>query len=195
MKNKTRSLTIFLPIFWLSIQPMLAQTCNSGKLDSTVAAFLKRFPADDRTPEELRKTINFEYERKGGPPATPYPQTDVECLKITADSIPILVFNPLHVIFAIETYATKQDYHKTELSPVRSKDLANLPPAVILTAEFDPLRDQGAAYADSLRKSKVKVWYACYPGQIHVFIGASGEINSAITTLIRHAMEEQLVRN
>src|SRR5688572_19236154 len=80
----------------LSVTTVNAQTqgCNTGKVDPKVAAFLKMMPADNRTVEELKKTTNFEEYKKEGPPSIPYPQRDVERIKITADSIPVLVFNP-----------------------------------------------------------------------------------------------------
>jgi acetyl esterase len=74
------------------------------------------------------------------------------------------------VIFALETYVDKDDYNNPLFAPLLAKDLSYLPPAVIITAEFDPLRDQGIAYAEQLRKAGVRVWDKCFPGQIHVLI-------------------------
>ncbi len=53
---------------------------------------------------------------------------------------------------------------------VASADLAGLPPAAIFTAEFDPLRDEGAIYADRLRAAGVAASYRCLPGTIHGFL-------------------------
>ncbi len=57
------------------------------------------------------------------------------------------------------------------VSPLQTTDMTNLPAAVIVTAEFDVLRDQGKAYADKLHAAGVPVHYKCYPGQIHSFMG------------------------
>ncbi|WP_306453938.1 alpha/beta hydrolase [Bacillus sp. FJAT-45350] len=55
-------------------------------------------------------------------------------------------------------------------SPLLSEDLTNLPPAYIVTAEFDPLRDEGEAYAERLAKSGVPVRAVRYEGVMHAFV-------------------------
>ncbi len=69
------------------------------------------------------------------------------------------------------------------VSPLRVGDLRGLPPACIHTAEFDPLRDEGRAYADRLKEAGVEVGYACHPGMIHLFYAMAGVIPYARTAL------------
>lgn len=313
-----------------------AQTCNSGVLNQEVAEFLKGMPADNRSLEEMKSSTNFVEYRKFGPPPIPYPANDVEHIKLTSDSIPVLIFNPTHrkglpiiinyhgggfilpltagweymawqdaqtfnaivfavdyrvapenkfpaavndcynafkwisengekfggdtsrlavmglsagatlaavvcqkakhdgianriklqimnspsvdnpghanlypsmnqneygylttkvgVLFALETYADVKDYNNPEFAPILCKNLSGLPPAVMITAEFDPLRDQGAAYADLLGKAGVKVWHQCFVGEIHCLTATpvDGPHEKAYQQIILTAMGETM---
>jgi acetyl esterase len=62
------------------------------------------------------------------------------------------------------------------LSPLRAEDVAGHPPAHIHTAEFDPLRCEGHAYANRLKRAGVEVRYTCHAGMIHHFYGMAGAI-------------------
>src|SRR5207237_9491146 len=59
-------------------------------------------------------------------------------------------------------------------SPLRARSFSNLPAALVITAEFDPLRDEGRAYADRLRDAGTRVVYREYPGMVHGFVASAG---------------------
>ena len=77
-------------------------------------------------------------------------------------------------------------------SPLLAPSLRGLPPASILTTEFDPLRDEGEAYSDALRAAGVDVTLHCYEGMIHAFVRRVEQFDSA-----RQAIHEigQQIRN
>ena len=75
------------------------------------------------------------------------------------------------------------DRRDPRVSPLLATDLSGLPPAQIHTAEFDPLRDEGKAYAERLQQARVPVSYTCHAGMIHHFYGMAGIIPSAHSAL------------
>ncbi len=336
MKNSL--LTILLTIvLGFSQQAIFAQACGTRQLDPQVASFLKMIGYEDYTIEQLRK-MPIEQIKFAGPPPIPYPKEDVTRIKITGDSIPVLIFNPAHLqnlpiiinyhgggfiaplipglehslwqeaktygaivfaidyrvapeskfpaavndsynafkwiakngsefggdtsriallgnsaganlvaviaqkakkdgishkiklqimnglpidlrpqnmetsvsyqenavgyfqtkdacYFAVEIYAPGK-YNNPEVSPILTKDLKGLPPALILNAEFDPLRDDGILYASKLRKAGVKVWDKCFAGQMHCLIGLQpgAAALKEYEAIVKIAMKESFMR-
>ncbi len=66
-----------------------------------------------------------------------------------------------------------------DASPLRAPSLADLPPAYVVTAEHDPLRDEGFAYADRLRAARVPVEHRHFGSQIHAFFTFTGLLDDA----------------
>jgi acetyl esterase len=74
-----------------------------------------------------------------------------------------------------EQYVTPgDDTADARMSPVLATDLAGQPPAVVVTAGFDPLRDEGEAYAMALRDAGVPVVLRRFTGLIHAFVNMTG---------------------
>jgi acetyl esterase len=75
---------------------------------------------------------------------------------------------------------TGTDLSDLRLSPLLAKDLKGLPPAFVLTAGYDPLRDEGRAYADRLIDAGIKTTYVNYPGTIHGFFSLTRFLNQGL---------------
>jgi acetyl esterase/lipase len=76
-------------------------------------------------------------------------------------------------------YANEDDRRLPKASPLRAADLSRLPPALVVTSEFDPLRDEGAAYAAAMAAAGADARHLACPGQIHSSVPMVGVILSA----------------
>ena len=123
---------------------------------------------------------------RGGPPLVfqllVYPVTDVPSAKTAsyrenAEGY-FLTAKMMHWFW--NHYCGKNpDLSDPYLCPLRAKDLKRLPPALVVTAEFDPLRDEGEAYAARLREAGVAATAKRYPGMIHGFFGMGALLTQA----------------
>ena len=68
-------------------------------------------------------------------------------------------------------------------SPQHAANHSHLPPTLVQTAEFDPLRDEARDYASTLEAAGVDVTYSCYAGTIHGFARMGGKVDAGIRAL------------
>ncbi|MCM3748395.1 alpha/beta hydrolase [Paenibacillus pasadenensis] len=119
--------------------------------------------------------------RSGGPPlkgqALLYPAVDLTGGSGSTDAEqPSLRQNGRQYMLTLQLlqqfangYAPPELRVEPEVSPLLAEQLGGLPPALVVTAELDPLRDQGHQYAERLRAAGIPTEYCCYGGMIHDF--------------------------
>ena len=101
------------------------------------------------------------------------------------------------VLWYMEQYLRDAtDMGDLRASPLRAPSLAGQPPTFVVTAGFDPLRDEGKAYADRLRAAGVDVVYREYTGQIHAFMMLTKAIPQGMAATLEVAafLRQKLVR-
>ena len=112
---------------------------------------------------------------RGGPPIALqvliYPVTDADFDRASYvdDANQLLLTQDAMVWFWDHYVPDAAQRAEPDASPIKAPSLAGLPPAVVLTAEHDVLRDEGEAYAEALREAGVPVDFRRHDGQIHGF--------------------------
>lgn len=129
-----------------------------------------------------------------------YPCVDVACqsgsMTVYADAYPLS--RALMDWFMGHYMGPKDDPKDPRLSPICEPDLSGLAAAVVVAAGFDPLLDQGEAYARRLREAGVPVAYRCYDSLAHGFSAFTGALPAAdvacreIAGLVREGLEGRI---
>jgi acetyl esterase len=101
---------------------------------------------------------------------------------------PFLLKETMDYFFGHYVDDPSPDWHDPRLSPLYAKSHAELAPALIVTAEFDPLRDEGEAYAEKLRAAGVPVELRRYDGMPHVFFQLSPAVDAGRQLLDQASM-------
>ena len=129
-----------------------------------------------------------------------YPATDLACesqsMSTYADAYPL---SRQTMEWFIGHYLPPDaDPTDPRASPMKSVDLSGLAPAVVVTAGFDPLNDQGEAYAKHMKDAGVPVVFRCYDGLAHAFTAFTGAVPCAdvacreIAGLVREGFEGRI---
>ena len=101
---------------------------------------------------------------------------------------PVLTTELMHKFW--DAYVDPADRADPRVAPIRAKSLSDLPPALVVTAEFDPLRDDGAAYAGALAKAGVPTRHLDCRGHMHTSFAAVDMVLSGAA--VRAEMAEAL---
>jgi len=132
--------------------------------------------AGDSAGGNLAAVVSLMAREQGGPPITSqvlvYPVIDAACdAQSYAENGEGYFLEAIGMRWFWDHYLGPDgDGAHPHASPIRADDLSGLPPAVVITAEFDPLRDEGEAYAEALQAAGVPVVARRYDGMIHGFV-------------------------
>ncbi|MFF0296548.1 alpha/beta hydrolase [Kitasatospora sp. NPDC004614] len=139
--------------------------------------------AGDSAGGNLAAALTLAARERGGPAIRHqllvYPNTDhaADTPSVREHDDPLL-FNRRSVAWYWGHYlADPADGANPLASPLRAPSLAGLPPATVITAEYDPLRDEGEAYAEALRAAGVPVELRRYEGMPHGFFAMAGVLD------------------
>jgi len=133
----------------------------------------------------LAAVVTLHARDSGGPPLCfqllIYPATDqnMQTESLARNGRDYLLTVPLMERFRANYLPRPADYGDWRASPALAKSHAGLPPALVLTAGFDPLLDEGRQYAELLARAGVEVAYRDYPDMIHGFIVMGGVLDTA----------------
>jgi len=127
-------------------------------------------------------------ERRGGPALQLliYPSVDMRGPRRSHELFGDGFFLTAALIEWYTTHFLPEDADREDprRSPILAPDLSGVAPAIVITAGFDPLRDEGEEYAEKLRAAGVPVLAHRFPGMFHGFI------NSVISPACRGALTE-----
>ncbi|MEO8143442.1 MAG: alpha/beta hydrolase [Betaproteobacteria bacterium] len=114
-----------------------------------------------------------------------YPATDQRLAhpSIDGNGEGYLLTKKVMIYFRGHYLPREQDWLDWRASPLLARSHAGLPPAFVMTAGFDPLLDEGRAYAEKLKKAGVPTEYREYPDMVHGFVTMGRVLDTANTAL------------
>ena len=140
--------------------------------------------AGDSAGANLSAALTVMSRDRGGPAirhqALLYPATDRSCSSPSFAENDRYLLTPAMMRWYWKHYIGERSDTEVALAlPAQFRDLSGLPGATVITAEYDPLRDEGEAYAASLARAGVPTELVRVPGQIHGFISMLGMVDAA----------------
>ena len=146
-----------------------------SNIDDIAGSRVPIIVAGDSAGGNLSAVVAQRAKREGGPEVAlqvlVYPVTDCDLTRssyVAPDNQLLLSRDAM--IWFWDLYAPDPESRRNvDASPMREPDLSGLAPAVVLTAEHDPLRDEGEAYAARLSEAGVPVRHRRFDGQMHAF--------------------------
>lgn len=145
-----------------------------ANMDELAGSRVPLIVAGDSAGGNLAAVVSQKARDQGGPPITlqvlVYPVTDSNLDNASyTDAANQLMLNRDTMVWFWDHYVPEHLRLNPDVCPARAADLTGLPPAVVLTAEHDVLRDEGEAYARALASAGVSVTHRRFDGQIHGF--------------------------
>lgn len=189
--------------FPAAVEDCIAATCHVAANASALGVDAARIAVGgDSAGGNLAAAVSLHARDSGGPDIVfqllIYPATDQRCEfpSHRRNAEGYLLTRAAIEYFRAHYLPRAEDRTDWRASPLLAKTHARLPPALVLTAGFDPLVDEGRAYAERLRDCGVTVAYREYPDMVHGFLLFGGVLDTAREALddccaaLRGAFEE-----